>query len=151
MLTGVTAAATQNTRVIKVDQSARPSAEVALLFFRRLKDQAIYEAKRTRDGLPTKCALLERSWVEQFTQPGWPGWKTSFANCCLMLGEDVNEERAKALKEIDRTWRKALVDWGRRKWQYQLEQIENMVAGDNPALTAHRGVQGELPLDGGRS
>lgn len=145
MLTQVTAQRSQ--RTMQTDRPARRVVEVSLLLFRRLKDQAIYEAKRTRDGLPTASALLERAWIEQFSQPGWDGWETSFSNCCRMLGEDVNEERDKAVREINRVWRKALIDWGRRKWQTRLEQIEVMKSGDNPALAAHRGVQQELTFE----
>lgn len=145
MLTQITAARTS--RSIETAKTVRRTAEVSLLFFRRLKDQAINEAKRTRDGLPVKNALLERAWIEQYSAPGCVGWETSFANCCKMLGEDAEEERTKAIKDIDRAWRKALVDWGRRCWQQSLAKIEELKAGDNPTLAARRGVQEELPLE----
>jgi hypothetical protein len=145
MLTGITAART--TREIVAAAPPRTIVEVQLLLFRRIKDTAIHEAKKTRDGLPTPTALLERAWIEQHSQPGMEGWETSFGNCCRMLREDENEERIKALAEIGRAWRKALGDWGRRRWQEQLEQIERMKAEANPAWARGRAIQNELPLD----
>lgn len=145
MLTQVTAART--TREIEVAAPHRTVVEVQLLLFRRLKDTAIHEAKKTRDGLPTPTALLERAWIEQYTMPGSPGWETSFANCCKMLQEDENEERSKALDEINRTWRKNLLDWGRRKWQGRLEHIAELKAQENPEWSRRRAVQDELPLE----
>lgn len=145
MLTQVTAART--TRSIEVAEPQRRTVEVPLLLFRRLKDQAIYEAKKTREGLPTSEALLERAWIEQPSSPGWQGWETSFENCCRMLREDPAEERGKAMASIDRAWRKALLDWGRKKWQARLEWIAELKAQDNPAWAARRAIQDELPLE----
>lgn len=144
MLTEVTAART--TRSIEVAEPRRMKAEPALLFFRRLKDLAVHEAKQTRNGLPTRTALLGRAWIEHHSEPTNPDWKTSFANCCRMLGEDENEERIQALKEIRRAWQKALADWGRKRWQAGLEEIELLMAEGNPAWAARVGVQGELLL-----
>jgi hypothetical protein len=144
MLTQVTAART--TRSIEVAEVRRINAEPALLFFRRTKDLAIHEAKQTKNGLPTRIALLGRAWVEHHSQPEHGDWPTSFANCCRMLGEDAGSERAKAVKDIDRAWRKALSDWARKQWQRGLEEIETMMAEGNPAWAARVGVQNELPL-----
>jgi hypothetical protein len=149
VLTQVTAART--TRDIEVAGPRRTIVEVQLLLFRRLKDTAIHEAKKTRDGLPTHIAMLERAWVEEFSAPGMPGWQTSFANCCKMLGEDAHEERTKALDEINRAWRKAVMDWARRKWQGKLEYIAELKAQENPAWSARRAVQDELPLEEGKN
>jgi hypothetical protein len=144
MLTQVTAART--TRELTNSGTRKTPVEVHLLLYRRLKDTAIHDAKRSLNGLPTRIALLERAWVEQYSQPGWPGWETSFQNCCLMLNEDPSEERVKALKEIDRVWRKSLVDWGRKRWQKALEEIETLKAGESPAWCVGRSIQDELPL-----
>lgn len=144
MLTQVTAA--RRTREIEIDAPQRTEAEVALLLFRRLIATALHEAKKTRDGLPTTAALLERAWFEEHTPVESHGYMTSFAHCCRMLGMDESEERARALKEISRQWHKALVDWGRKKWQEKLEAIETLKAEDNPAWAARRAIQNELPL-----
>jgi hypothetical protein len=146
MLTQITA--TRNTREISHSQVHTAPIEVELLLYRRLKDTAIHEAKRTVNGLPTRLALLERAWIEQFAQKGSMGWQTSFNHCCLMLHEDANEERAKALREISRVWRKSLIDWGMKRWQKLLEEIELMKAEDSPAWSAGRAIQDELPLEG---
>lgn len=146
-LTQVTAQ--RSMRSIDSAQPRRLTAEVPLLLFRRLKDQAIYEAKKTKNGIPITSALLERAWIEQHVSPTSPNHETSFGNCCRMLGEDESAERIKALKEIDRHWHKALIDWGRKQWQTKLEAIETMKAEDNPAWAARRAIQSELPLPEG--
>lgn len=144
MLTEVTAA--RRTREIEVDAPRRTEAEVALLLFRRLIATALHEAKKTRDGLPTNTALLERAWFEEHTPLESHAYLTSFAHCCHMLALNESEERARALKEISRQWHKALVDWGRKRWQEKLEMIETLKAEDNPAWAARRAIQSELPL-----
>jgi hypothetical protein len=145
MLTAVTAARTS--RDIEVAAPRRTVVEVQLLLFRRLKDTAIHEAKRTRDGLPTRLALLERAWIEEYSAPGSPNWQTSFANCCKMLDEDAGEERSKALREIERAWRKAVTDWARKRTQQRMEVIAELKAQENPAWSARRALQDELPLE----
>lgn len=144
MLTEVTAA--RRTREIEIAAPRRTEAEVALLLFRRLIATALHEAKRTRDGLPTTAALLERAWFEEHAPVGSQAYLTSFTHCCRMLGLNESEERAQALKEISRQWHKSLVDWGRKKWQEKLEAIETLKAEDNPAWAARRAIQNELPL-----
>ena len=146
MLTQVTAA--RNTREITQCETRKTEVQVQLLLYRRLKDTAVHDAKRTLNGLPTKIALLERSWLEAYSQEGFPGWRTSFQYCCLMLGEDAGEERAKALKEVSRAWHKALIDWGRKRWQKSLEEVCRMEAEESPAWSLRRAIQDELPLEG---
>lgn len=145
MLTQVTAAVSR--REVRTSEPRKRMIHVPLLLFRRLKDNAIHEAKKTYQGLPTKTALLERAWIEQHCEPGWLGWETSFSNCCLMLGEEESIARHAALVLIDKHWHKALVDWGRRRRMEMLEEIHLMKASDNPAWSKHHAVQAELPMD----
>jgi hypothetical protein len=144
MLTEVTAAST-NRDIVQGDRR-KEAVECTLLFYRRMKESGIHEAKRTVNGLPTKMALLDRAWVEEFSQKGWPNWKTSFEHCCLMLREDAAEERAKAVKDIDRAWRKALVDWGRKRALRALEEMAQLQAEQNPEWAKRRAIQEDLPL-----
>lgn len=147
MLAEVTAQRTTST--VENAQRRPEKAEVALLLFRRLIDNCLHEAKRTRDGEPTSTAILERAWFEHHTPEGSEAYLTSFGHCCRMLGLDEREERARVLAEIDRHWRKALMDWGRKRWQERLETVERMKAEENPAWSRGRAVQDELPLDEG--
>ena len=145
MLTELTA--NRTTREITQAEPHKVAVEVHLLLYRRLKDTATHDAKRTLNGLPTRIALIERAWIEAFSQKGFPNWRTSFSYCCQMLGEDPLEERSNALREIERAWRKALVDWGRRRWQKGLEEIEGMEAEENPHWNMRRAIQEELPIE----
>ena len=144
MLTQVTA--TMKRREVQNAGPAARTIPIPLLLFRRLLDTALHEAKRTRDGIPTFNAILERAWFEQHVEPGWLGWETSFANCCRMLGEDEEEARRGCLRQINRAWGKALTDWGRKKREEVLAEILELKAADNPAWLKRHAVQEELPL-----
>lgn len=145
MLTEITAQ--RSTRELKNSTRRPETAEVALLLFRRLIDNCLHEAKKTSAGLPTSTAVLERAWFEHHAPEGSEAYLTSFGNCCRMLGLDEREERARILAEIDRHWRKSLLDWGRKQWQQRLEAVERMKAEENPAWARGRAVQDELPLN----
>ena len=144
MLTGITA--TMTNREVQSAAPRKRVVHVPLLLFRRLRDQALHEAKKTHEGMPTRAAMLERTWFEQHCEPKWPGWETSFSNCCLMIGLDENEDRREALRQIDRAWQKALTDWGRRRREEILDELRELKATDNPAWAKRHAIQEDLPI-----
>lgn len=93
----------------------RQKADPKLLFWRRLIEQAVADAKRTAHGLPTDAAILARWWIEEHrpTQSDKGEYERSFEAACGWLNIDPHEERKKRLVEINETWDIALRDYGR--------------------------------------
>ena len=84
--------------------SKRPQlqADPVLLTWRRLIDTAVAEAKKTKFGLPTYQALLQRMWIQEHrpkqTEATWLG---SFPCACHFLSLDADAERTRLLADID--------------------------------------------------
>lgn len=102
----------------------RPSRELradpVLLCWRRLMDNAVRDAKRTRNGLPTGLAHLARWWIVEYRPPqsDRDGWATSFEACCSWLGIDAATERERLRSMIDAAWQSARdAHWTRRVYE----------------------------------
>src|ERR1700752_5181153 len=74
-----------------------------LLFWRRMIESAVADAKRTRNGLPTDIAIMAKLWIVEYrpTQEDREGWMLSFACACHWLDLDPDAERQKRLDEIN--------------------------------------------------
>jgi len=144
MLTEVTA--NMRERSIQDTSPLKRVIPVALSFYRRLDETALHCAKRTRDGMPTLGAVLERVWFEVHSEPGFLGWECSFANVCQMLGWNEAETRVQRLAEIDRAWRHALTDYGCKRRNRMIAEILAMEAPNNPLWVRRHFVQEDLPM-----
>ncbi|HEY1502566.1 MAG TPA: hypothetical protein VGF88_23525 [Acidobacteriaceae bacterium] len=120
---------------------------VALSYYRRQDELALHAAKRTRNGIPTAGALLERSWFEAHSEVGWMGWESSFSNICKMLNWEEAPTRAARIEDIDRVWRKSLLDWGRLERDRRMSELLDLKIIDNPAWARRHAIQEELSLD----
>jgi hypothetical protein len=79
-----------------------------LLFWRRLLEHTVADAKRTKYGMPTDLAILARWWLERRPQQSdTHEWPRSFEAACHWLDLDPKEERKKRLVEIDEALRAA--------------------------------------------
>jgi hypothetical protein len=78
-------------------------ANPPLLFWRRLLDHAIAEAKKTTDSLPSDLAILARWWIEDLRprECDKSNWERSFDCACHWLDLDADVERKRILAEID--------------------------------------------------
>lgn len=74
-----------------------------LLFWRRLLEHTVADAKKTKYGMPTDVAILARWWIAENRpyQHDKVKWETSFECACHWLDLDPTEERKKRLAEID--------------------------------------------------
>ncbi len=71
-------------------------------FWRRLVFHAVAEAKRTRCGVPTDSAILERWWIEhQPTAADKDEYERSFNHACEQMGRDPDKMRKKFLEQIE--------------------------------------------------
>ena len=147
MLTGITA--TMTTREVQTAAQRPTVMPVALSYFRRQDELALHAAKRTRAGLPTPGALLERSWFEMHYEKDWLGWESSFSNVCAMLGWHESDTRRARLDDIDRVWRKSLLDWGRLERDRRMTELLALKIIDNPQWARRHAIQEELPIEEG--
>lgn len=87
----------------------RAMPDPSLLFWRRMIDSAVADAKRTECGIPTDRAILQRWWIEEFkpTQQQRDEWELSFECCCGWLNLDAARERVRLLGMIDAASREA--------------------------------------------
>lgn len=103
------------------DRSPRElRADPVLLCWKRLMENAIRDAKRTRNGLPTGLAHLARWWIVEYRplQSDREGWSTSFEACCSWLGIDAASERERLRLQIDAAWQTARdAHWARRVYE----------------------------------
>lgn len=78
-------------------------AHPPLLFWRRLLDHAIAEAKKTVDSLPSDLAILARWWISDLRprESDKDNWERSFDCACHWLDLDTEAERKRILAEID--------------------------------------------------
>ena len=111
-LTLTTAAKTQ--RNLSQPQAVRRMrSDPPLLFWRRVLDQAVDEARKTTGGLPTDLAILARWWISDLRplQSDKVEWERSFECACHWLDLEPVEERKRLLYEIDlylkRDWMQA--------------------------------------------
>jgi hypothetical protein len=100
-----------------VDAAAAPAraklkADPRLLMWRRLIDHAVSDACRTRAGVPTDIALLQRAWLEaKPPRTDKHEWQCSFECACGWLSiDDVEGERTRLLAKVDATIQAAALD-----------------------------------------
>ncbi len=69
----------------------------------KLIDQAVQDAKRTVQGLPTDGAILARWWIaeHQPAESAKEDWERSFACACVWLGWDAASKRKRLIERID--------------------------------------------------
>jgi hypothetical protein len=73
-----------------------------LLFWRRLLEHTVADAKKTKYGMPTDVAILAKWWIEaRVQQADKEKWSLSFDCTCHWLDLDPKEERKRRLVEID--------------------------------------------------
>jgi hypothetical protein len=92
-----------NRSLTQAPEPKKMTGDPALLFWRRLIESAVADAKRTKFGLPTDTAILARYWIaeDRPTQENKDEWERSFECACQWLDLDTNAERQARLKEID--------------------------------------------------
>src|ERR1700733_5906677 len=144
MLTEVTA--NMRERAVQTSAPQRTALPVALSFYTRLGETALHCAKRTREGIPTVAALLDGVWFEVHSEPGFLGYEASFANVCKMLGWDERQKRQERLREIDRAWKHALSDYGRKRRELMIAEVMGLEAPNNPGWVRRHAVQEDLPM-----
>ena len=96
--------ASRTNRSLVSASARRPQlkAEPALKFWRWLINSAVADAKRTKYGLPTDNAILQRCWIEhKAVETDREDWERSFDAACQWLGVDAAAERKRVLDEID--------------------------------------------------
>lgn len=93
----------------------KQNADPKLLFWRRLIDQAVADAMRTFNGIPTDSALLARWWLEEHrpSENDKDEYERSFACACGWLNLDAAKHREEKLVEINAAWEEALREYGR--------------------------------------
>ena len=93
--------------------SVRPqlTVELPLLAWRRLIDTSLATAMKTKDGLPTYLAIMERWWLCEHRPPqsDKDEWERSLECACHFLDLDFQAERAKYTAKIDDVWSLAAV------------------------------------------
>jgi hypothetical protein len=91
-----------------------------LLFWRRLLNHAVDEAKKTTDGLPSDMAILARWWIADLrpAQSEKDDWERSFDCACHWLDIDPAIERKNLLHAIDVALKKVWLEiWFRLTYQ----------------------------------
>lgn len=119
------------------------TADPRLLFWRRLLDQALADAKRTLFGLPTDSAILARWWIAEF-QPkpsDKDSWESSLACACDWLNLDATTERARMVAVIDQALTEASLNHS-RSVTYRRRAAVLTCAGERTSI----GRQFVLPL-----
>jgi hypothetical protein len=85
--------------------AARPQLEAnpMLLFYRRQIDSAVAGAKKTKYGIPTDTAIIDRWWIQELrpSESDKDEWERSFECACHWLDLEPEAERKKLLAEID--------------------------------------------------
>lgn len=82
-----------------------------LLFWRRLLEHTVADAKKTKYGMPTDVAILAKWWIEARTQQvDKEKWSLSFECACHWLDLDSKEERKKRVAQIDEALRAAYLN-----------------------------------------
>ena len=93
--------------------SRRPqlTVDLPLLYYRRQIDSAVAGAKKTRCGLPTCLAILDRWWIVEHRpkQAERDEWERSFECACHFLGLNAETERARLKTEIDDVLTRAII------------------------------------------
>ena len=99
----IEAAKCDRSLVGKAPGRRRVRVDPQLLFWRRMIDGAVHDAKRTHAGMPTALAISSRLWIEEFrpSQSDRDQWETSFACACSWLSLNVEEERKRCLEAIE--------------------------------------------------
>jgi len=90
-------------------------ADNVLLFWRRYIDSAVAEACKTRWGVPTDSAILERWWIEEHKPDRKDAveWERSFACACGWLNLDAEAERMRLVAVIEETLRGKCIEFVR--------------------------------------
>lgn len=98
-------------------------------------NQAVTEAKKMVNGLPTDRAILAQWWIADHrpTQADKDEWERSFACACHWLGMDVDAERKRLVAEIELAQRSACYDH-LRKVTYRHRAAVLACAGEAVAI-----------------
>lgn len=103
----------------KSEAVRNPHANPVLLFPRRMIDDAVYQAKKTKAGEPPRESLFARQWIAMVTSSTERGFckhcnrnlplafMGSFEWCCHWLDLDVERTRREKLAEIELAWEMA--------------------------------------------
>ncbi len=99
----VDAAKTHRSLVASAPARRRAMPLPQLLFWRRMIDSAVADAKRVTHGIPTDAAIAARWWLEELRPPQSEcrEWERSFECCCSWLHIEPNAERMRLLAAID--------------------------------------------------
>ena len=106
-----------------------------LLFWRKLIDLAVADAKRTAHGLPTYSALQARWWIEEHkpVQKDRDEWERSFECACNWLNLDATAERSRLVTLIEKSVMDAYVAYVRAA-TYQMRAAMLACAGVSTAI-----------------
>lgn len=135
----VEAAKTNRSLVDRAPVKRRVRVDPQLLFWRRMIDSAVADAVRTKNGLPTDLAIMQRYWIEDFRPPqsDKDEWERSFECACSFLNMDAAVERKRLVAEIDAT----LLDAYRqhvRSWVYVRKAAVMQCAGVDVTIAKAR-------------
>ena len=117
-----TAAKTQRSLVSGSSAKSKLPTDAILLFWRRLVDSAVADAKLVGDdGLPTNAAILARWWLEDNrpSRSDADAWETSFECACHFLQDDATAERVRLLAEIDLELATAHAKWVEKRVSFR--------------------------------